>query len=43
MMNAGKKLVALAHDEKRDAKAAEAELTVLRDKLFRYIETHGKH
>lgn len=43
MVEAGKKLIAFARDEKRDAKAAEAELTTLRDKLFRYIKTHGKH
>jgi hypothetical protein len=43
MMNAGKKLVAFARDEKRDPKATEAELTVLRDKLFQYIKKNGKH
>jgi hypothetical protein len=43
MMNAGKKLIAFAHDEKRDAKTTEAELTVLRDKLYQYIKKHGKH
>jgi len=43
MMEAGKKLVAFAHDEKRSATAIEGELTVLRNKLFRYIKAHGKH
>lgn len=43
MMKAGKKLVVFARDEKRDAKTTEAELVVLRDKLFRYIKAHGKH
>ena len=43
MMNAGKKLVAFAHDQKRDAKATEGELTVLRDKLFQYIKKNGKY
>jgi hypothetical protein len=43
MMEAGKKLVAFARNEKRNAKTTEAELTVLRDKLFRYVKAHGKH
>jgi hypothetical protein len=43
MMNAGQKLIAFARDEKRDAKATENELTVLRDKLFQYIKKNGKH
>ena len=43
MMEAGKKLVAFARDEKRDAKRTEAQLVVLHDKLFRYIKAHGKH
>ncbi len=43
VMNAGKKLVAFARDGERNAKTTEAELTVIRDKLFRYIKTHGKH
>jgi hypothetical protein len=43
MMNAGKKLIAFARDQKRDSKTTEAELTILRDKLFQYIKAHGRH
>src|SRR5262249_26798068 len=43
MMDAGKKLVAFARDEKRDAKATEDELTGLRNKFFQYIKKNGKH
>ena len=37
MVDAGDKLLAFARDPKRDAQKTEAELTVLRDKLLRYI------
>ena len=43
MVQAGEKLLAFAREEKRDEKALEAELIVLRDKLFSYIRAHGKH
>ena len=43
MVDAGSKLIAFAHDPKRNAKKTEAEMTTVRDKLFRYIKTHGKH
>lgn len=43
MVEAGSKLAAFARDPKRDVKKTEAEMTALRDKLFRYIKLHGKH
>jgi hypothetical protein len=43
MMEAGKKLIAYARAKKRDPKTTEAELVILRDKLFRYIKAHGRH
>jgi hypothetical protein len=43
MADAGTKLLAFARDSKGDAKTMEGELIAVRDKIYRYLKTHGKH
>ena len=43
LVDAGSKLVAFAQDPKRNPKKTEAEIAAIREKLFGYIEKHGKH
>lgn len=43
LVDSAQKIIAFARDPKRDAKKTETSLAEARDKLFAYIEKHGKH